>query len=33
MTQVTPEEISLFRSQLADYPTPLLALQAIKDCL
>ena len=32
MTQVTPEEIAQFRSQLADYPNALAALQAIEDC-
>jgi hypothetical protein len=32
MTQVTPEEIAQFRSQLTDYPNAILALQAIEDC-
>ena len=32
MTQVTLAEIARFRSQFADYPTALQALQAIEDC-
>jgi hypothetical protein len=32
MTQVTPEQIALFRSQLTDYPSAIVALQAIEDC-
>jgi hypothetical protein len=32
MTQVTPEEIALFRVQLADYPDALAALEEIEEC-
>ena len=32
MITVTPEEISLFRSQLADSPEALAALDAIEEC-
>ncbi|MFB2970907.1 hypothetical protein ACE1CD_18200 [Aerosakkonema sp. BLCC-F183] len=32
MTKVTQEEIAHFRSQLADYPSALQALQVLEDC-
>ncbi len=32
MTQVTPEEVAKFRTQLVDYPDAINALQAIEDC-
>ncbi|MEH1935335.1 MAG: hypothetical protein V7L14_16895 [Nostoc sp.] len=32
MLTVTPEEISQFRSQLADYPQALVALDTIEEC-
>jgi hypothetical protein len=32
MTKVTPAEIAQFRSQLAEYPTALEALDVIEDC-
>lgn len=32
MPTVTPEEISRFRSQLADYPQALVALDTIEEC-
>jgi hypothetical protein len=32
MTQVTPEEIAKFRTQLGDYPDALAALQEIEEC-
>lgn len=32
MTQVTPEDIALFRAQLADYPDALAALEEIEEC-
>ena len=32
MTQVTPEEVATFRTQLVDYPDAINALQVIEDC-
>ena len=32
MTQVTPEEVARFRTQLVDYPDAINALQVIEDC-
>jgi len=32
MTQVTPEEVAKFRTQLVDYPDAMNALQVIEDC-
>lgn len=32
MTQVTPEEVAKFRTQLVDYPDAINALQVIEDC-
>ena len=32
MTRVTPAEIEQFRTQLAEYPSALAALQTIEDC-
>ena len=32
MTQVTPEEVARFRTQLVDYPDGINALQVIEDC-
>ena len=31
MTQVTPEEVTRFRTQLVDYPDAINALQVIED--
>lgn len=32
MTEVTPEQIAKFRTQLVDYPDAINALQAIEEC-
>lgn len=32
MTQVTPEEVAKFRTQLVDYPDAINALQVVEDC-
>jgi hypothetical protein len=32
MTQVTPEEVAKFRTQLVDYPDAINALQVVEEC-